>query len=258
MDKFAQSAWGSFDTRLMGYQQHWRTITASEREIPFDWAAQKATIYITYPFDDLKGAGPLIAAMIAGLLRYQKLQDRRDSIIVAIDELPAVGLRNIDQYLATVGGYRINLVLYIQSYSQLVEIYGQNSAKSILSNCQQQVWYPPADVETGEIISQIYGKKWELNAGYSLGTRDKRFTPDFGTKEQSQSLSMRQVPIYTANEMMALDKERVIVRLDRRYVMQAYRLWPVPQLAQLPPPVVTIHAQRGGNPPKLWNKQELE
>ncbi|MEM8863481.1 MAG: type IV secretory system conjugative DNA transfer family protein, partial [Chloroflexota bacterium] len=64
LDKFAASSWGSFTTRMFDYQQHWHTLTQgnSLTAIPEDWASQKATIYITYPFDALKGVGGAVSA----------------------------------------------------------------------------------------------------------------------------------------------------------------------------------------------------
>ena len=49
-------------------------------------------------------------------------QQTKERLLVAIDELPAVGLKNIADYLATCGGYGITLLLYVQSIAQLKEL----------------------------------------------------------------------------------------------------------------------------------------
>jgi hypothetical protein len=57
-DKFVTSAFGNFTTRLAGYQKHIDTICPTDpaKVIPPDWAAQNATIYITYSVNPLQGA----------------------------------------------------------------------------------------------------------------------------------------------------------------------------------------------------------
>ena len=235
LDKFAASSWGNFSTRMFDYQQHWATITGQGATIPVHWAEERATIYITYPFDVLKGVGGAVSGMIAALMRYQKLHDRRDPILVAVDELPAVGLRNVSEYLATVGGYNISMLLYVQAYSQLAAAYGERGAETILSNCHHQVWYPPADMLTAKRMSEVYGSKLEPFQSYSSRERDKQLVPDLGMQEKGRSVSLRLVPALAPEEMSALPPDAVIVQMDRRHLVQAYRLWPVSDLADLPP-----------------------
>jgi type IV secretory pathway TraG/TraD family ATPase VirD4 len=145
LDRFSASAWGTFATRLYEYQQHWQTVTTFRPtvSIPPDWAAQNATIYITYRFDQLKGVGGLVSAIISALLRHQVRHNLRDRALIAVDELPTLGLRNVTDYLAHVGGYNLSMLLYAQTYSQLSDLYGERGAETMLSNCQHQVWYPP-------------------------------------------------------------------------------------------------------------------
>lgn len=238
LDKFAASSWGSFSTRMFDYQQHWHTLTQGNSfgSIPVDWAKQKGTIYITYPFDALKGVGGAVSATIAALMRYQKLNELKDPIICAVDELPAVGLRNVDEYLATVGGYNISMVLYVQTYAQLSKVYGERAAETILSNCLHQVWYPPADMITAKHMSEIYGTKLHPRASFNQMEREKRIIPDLGMKESGRGISLDYRPALAPEEMMALNKDEVIVQIDRQYVTRAYRLWPVPKFKSIEPP----------------------
>jgi len=257
MDKFAASSWGSLGVRMFDYQQSWQTITTGGMlgSIPLDWAEQKGTIYITYPFDQLKGVGGVVSAIVAALMRYQKMHDRRDQMIVAVDELPTVGLNNIDEYLSTVGGYKITMLLYIQSFAQLVEIYGPQKAETILSNCQHQVWHPPADSPTAKRMSEIYGTKKTLSEAFSRSDKDKKMELEFGIKETSRSISMGIRPALSPEEMSGLSPEEVIVRLDRRYVTKAYRLWPVPELTKLPAPAYEFEPRLMVRPEPHWGKR---
>ncbi|MEM7801936.1 MAG: type IV secretory system conjugative DNA transfer family protein [Chloroflexota bacterium] len=242
LDKFAASSWGNFATRMFDYQQHWHTLTTGNNlaAIPLNWAEEKATIYITYPFDVLKGVSGAVSGMISALLRYQKMNDRKDRIIAAVDELPVVGLRNVSEYLATVGGYNISLLLYVQTYSQLSKMYGERDAETILSNCHHQVWYPPSDIITAKRMSELFGTKLEPLQAYSHKDEDKAFIPDLGIRTKGRSVSLQYRPALTPEEMVALPKDHVICQIDRRHVIRAYRLWPVPEFRNIVPPPYEI------------------
>ena len=242
-NRFATSAYGTFTTRLAGYQKHVDTIAPlgrSERVIPANWAAQGATIYITYSLADLEGVGGVVAAVMAGLLRYQVRNNRRDPILAAVDELPTVGLYNVANYLSTVGSYRITMLLYAQAISQLQELYGDRGTQSILANTVHQVWYPPADVRTAREISNLYGTAYKPMPNSSTSRRQSR-QAEQGTRvttdyNQGQGWQIR--PALEPGEVMGLPREHVAVltQRDRQYRFLAGRLNPLPRLDVLPAP----------------------
>ena len=243
-DKFVTSAFGNFTTRLDGYQKHIDTICPTDpgKVIPPDWAGQNATIYITYSLQDLQGVGGVVAAVIAAMLRYQMQRERQERLLVAIDELPAVGLRNISSYLATCGGYGITLLLYAQSVSQLTGIYGQDETGAILSNCVHQVWYPPADYQTAEAMSRLYGLTLRANPMHSTSRGSRQHKDREGqssvqtNSHQGASWSWQERPAMLPNQMMALPAEQVLVSTlaGKRYVFLGRRLNPIPLFDRLP------------------------
>lgn len=242
LDRMAASAWGTFATRMYEYQSHVQTITnqGGETAVPLDWAEQNATVYITYAFHQLKGVGGVVSAVIAALMRHQVKHNQHTPAIVAVDELPAVGLRNVTEYLATVGGYKLTLLLYAQTYAQLVELYGERGAETVLSNCQHQVWYPPGNDRTADKMEATYGTTLQPTLSLSRSLSKERLEMDLGKRENSISEHLQKVPALEASKMTALDKNEVIVRIDRQYIVRAYRLWPVPRLAGLLPLSYTI------------------
>jgi hypothetical protein len=176
------------------------------------------------------------------VLRYQMQQDQRERLLVAIDELPAVGLRNVVDYLATTGGYGITLLLYVQSISQLQELYGQEGTQAILSNCAHQVWYPPAEFETAATISRLYGMTLKSNPVHS-SSQGARLHKDREGRAQTQtnnnqgaSWSWQERPALLPSQILALPKEQVLVSTlaDQRYVFLGQRLNPIPLFDRLP------------------------
>jgi type IV secretory pathway TraG/TraD family ATPase VirD4 len=250
-DKFVTSAFGNFTTRLATYQKHVDTIAPLDDRLVIDpnWARQNATIYITYSLQDLHGVGGVVAAVIAAMLRYQMQahprmgHDRRERLLVAIDELPAVGLRNVVDYLATTGGYGITLLLYVQSIAQLKELYGPEGTRAILSNCAHQLWYPPAEYETAEAISRLYGMTLKANPVHSSSQGARQHKDREGRAQtqtnnnQGASWSWQERPALLPSQALALPKEQVLVSTlaDKRYVFLGRRLNPIPLFDRLPP-----------------------
>lgn len=248
-DKFVTSALGSFTTRLASYQKHVDTIAPPDLRrrrliVPPNWASQNGTIYVTYSLNDLRAAGGVVAATIAAILRYQMRQTQKQKMLVAIDELPAVGLRNIANYLSTCGGYGITLLLYVQSVAQVQELYGREGLRAILSNCDHQLWYPAAEMETAKFMSELYGTTMKANPMQSA-SRSARQQRDKEGKEQMQtssnqgaSWSWREGAALSPNEMMALPKGQVLATTlaDQRYVFLGQRLNSIHLFDQLPSP----------------------
>ncbi|MCL4267271.1 MAG: type IV secretory system conjugative DNA transfer family protein [Anaerolineae bacterium] len=259
-DKFVTSALGNFTTRLAPYQKHIDTIAPRDFHrhdliVPPDWAARNATIYITYNLGDLRGVGGVVAAIIAAILRYHMrapqesrtqspLRGQKQKMLVAIDELPAVGLRNIVDYLSTCGGYGITLLLYVQSVAQLQGLYGKEGLRAILSNCDHQLWYPAAEMETARFMSELYGTTMKANPMQSASRSARRQQDKEGqaqmqtSNNQGASWSWREGATLSPNEIMALPQGQVLATTlaGRRYVFLGERLNSIHLFDQLPPP----------------------
>lgn len=257
LDRFGKSAYGTLHTRMDSYQQHWQTITTSgtAMSIPLNWVDQKATIYLTYNFNQLDGVGELMAAIMAGLLRYQIKQDSQIPFLAAIDELPAVGLSNIVRYLSHIGGFGCTLLLYAQTYSQLIDRYGRNGAQTILSNCQYQIWHPPNDSETARQMSDLLGTRLHLQTSRNQSRRKERFEIDAGMKGISVGEQLHQKPMLSPSEIAALPQDKVLVRTpygNSRIRFIANRIWPVAKLKTLPQMTVLETAMPENRPKPHW------
>ncbi len=159
-NRFALSAWGTFSTRFAPFAAHIDTVTTAT--VSADWARDNATIYVTYPLQSQVAVGPLAAALVAGLTRHLLAHPPGTRTLFAIDEMPTVALPHLTSTLATVGGAGITMVLYAQSFPQIEATYGHEEALSVLSNCTSQVYFPPRDPRTAELISQAFGTRLEI------------------------------------------------------------------------------------------------
>jgi type IV secretion system protein VirD4 len=261
-NRFATSAFGTFTTQLAGYQKHVDTIAPTrngETVIPRDWAAQNATIFITYPLADLEGVGGVVSAIMAGLMRYQIRNHLRDRILVAIDELPSVGLYNVADYLSTVGGYGITMLLYAQAISQLYSVYGRDGTQSILANAVHQVWYAPADMATAKALSELYGTTYKPDIVTGTTRRDYHGQQGNGryNVDRRQQQGWRLGPVLEPSEVMSLPREKVIVltQRDRQYRFLANRLNPIPLFDRLGQPPRLPRIQPGPRAYTDWSNR---
>lgn len=254
MDRMSGSSWGTFSTRMYQYWQHAEMITNSDRwSVPDDWVERKGTIYITYPFDALKGVGGVISAVIAGLMRQRIRTDARTPMTVAVDELIAVGIGNIDTYLATVRSYGISIVSYIQDYAQLEQNYGKR-ADTILANSAYKIWYRPNEMRTAGMIERIYGTELRPSYSHSRTLQKDRMEVDMGKRSRSVSQNLSEVPALPEGAVKSLANDEVVAEIENR-VVRGYRLWPVPRLKMLeqyPPPSTLV--PNGAPTPINWGQ----
>jgi hypothetical protein len=166
--------------------------------------------------------------------------------LIAIDEMAAVRLRHLDIYLATVGGFGITLLLYAQSKSQLVGLYGQAGTDAILSNCAHQLWYPPKDLQTAQYLSNLYGTELTVNRSYSTVSRIERQENGQMVKVPQQSVSETLVekPVLNPTEVQSLGEGKVFVFTghDQQLRFIGQRLDSRELYDKLPPPVQTPKA----------------
>lgn len=243
-DRFVSSAYGTFTTRLFGYQKHIDTICPHKPKytLPREWVEQKSTLYLTYSLNDLEGVGGVVSAILAGLMRDHMKHGKKQRLLVVIDETAAVRLRHLDTYLATVGGYGITMLLYAQSLSQLEGIYGHAGANAILSNCAHQLWYPPNDRQTAAHISAIFGTMLEPNRSFStvsrtISQKDGRLQT---VPQHSVNESLHEVPIFSPTEVAAMSKDKVFVftEHERQIRFVGQKLDTRSTFSQLPPPPI--------------------
>jgi len=170
LNRFTLSAWGTFTAKFSTVAPHVDTI--SRGDIPKTWAEQDATIYICYPLDQAEAAGGLLSVMITALMKGQQRAPEKNYTLFAMDELRATRLHGLDTKLATVGGYGITILAYLQQLSQLRDVYGHDAAASIIGNFHHQIFYPTRDNESAEYVSRKFGT--EIQATRSYGSDEAK------------------------------------------------------------------------------------
>ncbi len=124
-----------------------------------DWLTSKddaSVLFITYPNQQAEALKPLLGLFFSLVIHWSLslTSDPNRRIFVFCDELAAFGrLENLHAALAEGRKYGLSLFLATQNYFDIVKIYGQHEAKSILDQCNSKFFFRSKEPETCEFVS---------------------------------------------------------------------------------------------------------
>lgn len=159
-----------------------------------------------------------------------------------LDELAAAGrIPILAQGVAYLPGYNVRLMLVVQAFSQLREIYGQQNAETMMKSLAARIVYAPKDVAEATEISQELGfttVKAHTHSRPILTVADSK-----GQRHRSVSVSEQKRPLLLPQEVKELGKNReilfyegvrpILARKNRYYRDPLFRkrLFPPPKSA---------------------------
>jgi type IV secretion system protein VirD4 len=174
-----------------------------------------------------------------------------------LDELAAAGrIPILAQGVAYLPGYNVRLMLVIQAFSQLREIYGQQNAETMMKSLAARIVYAPKDVAEATEISQELGfttVKVRTHSRPVLNVADSK-----NQRHRSVSVSEQRRPLLLPQEVKELGKNREILFYEgvrpilackNRYYRDPLfrkRLFPPPRFA-VPP---GLRSKRPAVPPE--------
>jgi len=158
-----------------------------------------------------------------------------------LDELAAAGrIPILAQGVAYLPGYNVRLMLVIQAFSQLREIYGQQNAETMMKSLAARIVYAPKDVAEATEISQELGFTTVKAHTHS---RPILTVADSKGQRRSVSVSEQKRPLLLPQEVKELGKNReilfyegvrpILARKNRYYRDPLFRkrLFPPPKSA---------------------------
>jgi hypothetical protein len=256
-DRSFASSWASFTSRLAPIAEQIRHLALSPAQggVPDEWAEQRATVYLNFPIHAQDAVAPIVASLVAGVLRRLEAKPPQHRTLLALDEAPTVGLPCLSSYLATIRGERggVTALVYCQSISQLEAVYGRAESEAIMSNFSAgQVFFPPRDLSTAQYLSRLFGEELEPTAsssgGASVSTRGRSQT---GSSSSNWSVSTRYRRALTEAQALAMSEGSVAVfAAGKRAILVDSRTVLVRRLAQLAPPPEPEHVPELPAPPR--------
>jgi type IV secretion system protein VirD4 len=163
-----------------------------------------------------------------------------------LDELAAAGrIPILAQGVAYLPGYNVRLMLVIQAFSQLREIYGQQNAETMMKSLAVRIVYAPKDVAEATEISQELGfttVKAHTHSRPLLNLADPK------NQRRSVSVSEQKRPLLLPQEVKELGKNREILFYEgvRPILARKNRYYRDPLFRKrlFPPPVSAVPTAR--------------
>jgi type IV secretion system protein VirD4 len=142
-------------------------IDAATSRSDFDWRELRRrpiSVYLGIQPGDLQLLRPLLNLFIeqAIALQTEELPEHNPAltqqVLMLLDEATAPGrIPILAQAISYLPGYNVRLLLVIQAYSQLREVYGPNQADTMMKSLAARVLYAPKDFAEANEISQELG-----------------------------------------------------------------------------------------------------
>jgi type IV secretion system protein VirD4 len=216
-------------------------------------ASKPVTVYLRMPEEDLKALSPITRLVLDSVIHelfatYKQAEkegwtEKCRKVLILIDEAGrTASLATLPDHLTTVRSRGISIIVAIQNLSQLTALYPSRE-DDVLNNCLSHIYYQPFSYKMAKELAQ-----W---LGYTSGFAQSSSTQ--GETDTSQSLSEREVPLITPDEMRLIGEDAVLGfqpgirpflarRMDwHRFSLLTHRTTlkspPVPILPALPDPL---------------------
>lgn len=132
-------------------------------------------------------------------------------VLLLLDEFPALGrVGAISESIAFLAGYNLRLLTIAQSQAQLIEIYGEHSARNFVSNHALQILYTPREMQDAE----EYSKRLGFSDFQAESKGRSSSTGRVSSSSQSTSKSMQRRALMLPQELRAMPFEKEVIDLE--------------------------------------------
>jgi len=182
-----------------------------------DVRRKRMSIYVGITPDHLPDAGSLLNVFFSQLVNLnlrelpQTNPELRYQCLLVMDEFTAVGKVNIiAKAIGFMAGYNLRLLPIIQSVAQLTAVYGQQDARTFITNHALQVIFAPREQQDANEYSEMLGyvthksKSLSRPSGFSF---EKQSSRSDTTSDQKRALMLPQ-------ELKELGQDREIILLE--------------------------------------------
>ncbi|MGN1201571.1 MAG: type IV secretory system conjugative DNA transfer family protein [Candidatus Caccovivens sp.] len=195
----------------------------SESDISFDDFTNKPTAFYLIIPDDREERHNLAILCLSQL--YKRLVDKANSynnkklpkhvyfILEEFGNLPPIP--KFDSMITVSRGRNILYEMAVQSYTQLETKYGADAAKTIIGNCNAQIYLGTDDQHTRDDFSKMCGDVQLMHEETNTSTTRTEKDRDDRSTSTSVQLQRTTRPLITAYELGQIERNTVIVKLFR-------------------------------------------
>jgi type IV secretion system protein VirD4 len=213
----ASSIRKTFTSRLDLWVNPLIDAATSRNDFDFrDLRKRPISIYIGIQPGDLPLLRPLLNLFIelAIAMQTRELPEHNPALtyqlLCLLDETTAPGrIPILAHAISYLPGYNVRLLLVIQAYSQLREVYGPNAADTMMKSLAARVLYAPKDQAEASEISQELG--FTTVRVRSLSRPRGSMFATKGTSRGSVSVSEQRRPLLLPQEVKELGRDRELL-----------------------------------------------
>lgn len=137
-----------------------------------------------------------------------KLPDKETEpheVLLVLDEMHMLGkMDRVKESFTISSGFGCRVLAAIQDVSSLEEIYGRPGRNTIISNCENQIYFRSKLLESARELSATLGNRVVEMVSYSQ-------QDSFGYKPRTKNISHQEKPLKSASQIMQLDDEKGIL-----------------------------------------------
>jgi len=169
-----------------------------------------ADIFIRIPEGNLEVWAPMLNLITSLFLKaFESRNQGGNNILMLLDEFPRMGeISGIENALATLRSRKITIAIFVQSLSQLDNIYGQNGRKSIVDNFRYKAVLGVEEQSTQEYFSKAVGTYNHVE--YTESRSNDNYGVNF-TGRKNQSYTIREKRIIKPEEFGHLGDDLVML-----------------------------------------------
>ncbi len=195
----------------------------SQSDLNFDGFMDKPTVFYLIIPDDREERHNLGILCISQL--YKRLVDYANTckdgkmnkhcyfILEEFGQLPPIP--KFDSMITVARGRNILFELAAQSYTQIETKYGQEAAKTIIGNCNAQIFIVTDDTPTQEKFSKMCGDVQLTHEEENTSATKNEKNKDGNSTTTSKSIQRSSRPLITPYELGQLPMNTVVVKLMR-------------------------------------------
>lgn len=236
----------------------------AENDIDFNaMADQPVALYLSIPFDDAERLRPLSATFIMQMMRtWIRRADREPSgqlprpIGCYLDELANAGrIPHFESYISTLRSKRVGLLMAIQAFSQLDEVYGPAGKETIISNSRTKLLLPGAGLEECEYFSKLTGQTTTIAKSQSKNMRGMIFADS-----ESFNKSETARPLMTPDEVRTMAEGAILMVSGRlpAVLVQSSPYFKSPELVARAALVFTLPERSIEDSALVWSDSSFE
>ncbi|WP_204150031.1 TraM recognition domain-containing protein [Leptolyngbya sp. CCY15150] len=160
---------------------------------------------------------PLLAAIINVVVNLNCSVQRQAPFIFSADEFPTIYMPQAPNWPNQHRSKGFTGIFGFQSFPQIVETYGQEQAKALLSACSTRFWFNPGDVQTAQRYSDELG---ETEVTFRTHSYSRSRGDDWG-RNRSTSEQVRTKKLMTPDEVMRFGVGECL------YINPAFNQYPI-------------------------------